>query len=246
MTMKAIILAAGYATRLYPLTKDRPKPLLTIRKKPIIEYIIDKLESIEQIEEIFIVTNQKFFKQFQDWLDDFPATKSIKLVNDDSVNGNERLGAIRDIDIVIKREQLAEDLLVVAGDNLFSFGLGNFIEFACKKKPQSSIGIYNLNGKFDPGKFGVVQLNGDEEIIDFQEKPTQSVSSLIATCLYFFPREKLHLISDYLSQNHQADATGHYISWLVKSDKVYGYAFNEGSWLDVGDIDAYTEAVFTF
>jgi len=244
--MKAIILAAGYTTRLYPLTKDRPKPLLTIRKKPVIEYIIAKLESLEQIDQIFIVTNQKFFGQFQDWLDDFPSLKPIKLINDDSLNGNDSPGAGRDIDIVIKREQLAEDLLVVAGDNLFSFGLRNFIEFAGKKKPQSSIGIYNLNGKFDSGKFGVVQLNGDEEIVDFQEKPSRSASSLVATCLYFFPGEKLRLISDYLSHNRQDDAAGDYISWLVKSDKVYGYAFNEGNWLDVGDADAYTEAVFTF
>ncbi len=244
--MKAIILAAGYATRLYPLIKDRPKPLLTIRKKPIIEYIIAKLESLEQVDQIYIVTNQKFFSQFQDWLDDFPSLKPIKLINDDSFNGSDSPGVIRDIDIVIKRENLADDLLVVAGDNLFSFGLRNFIEFAGRKKPQSSIGIYNLSGKFDSGKFGVVQINSEGEIVDFQEKPSRSDSSLIATCLYFFPGEKLHLISDYLSQGLQNDAAGDYISWLVKSDKVYGYAFNEGNWLDIGDTDAYTEAVFTF
>ena len=244
--MKAIILAAGYTNRLYPLTKDRPKPLLTIRKKPVIEYIIAKLESLEQIDQIFIVTNQKFFGQFQDWLDDFPSLKPIKLINDDSLNGNDSPGAIRGIDIVIKREQISEDLLVVAGDNLFSFGLRNFIEFAREKKPQSSIGIYNLSGKFDSGKFGVVQINSEGEIVDFQEKPSRSASSLVATCLYFFPGEKLHLITDYLGHNLQNDAAGDYISWLVKSDKVYGYAFNEGNWLDVGDTDAYTEAVFTF
>lgn len=244
--MKAIILAAGYANRLYPLIKDRPKPLLTIRKKPIIEYIIARLESLEQLDQIFIVTNRKFFNQFQDWLDDFPSLKPIKLISDDSLNGNDSPGAIRDIDIVIKREQISEDLLVVAGDNLFSFGLRDFIEFAGKKKPQSSIGIYNLNGKFDPGKFGVVRINSDGEIVDFQEKPSRCASSLVATCLYFFPWEKLHLISDYLSHDLPKDAAGNYISWLVKSDKVYGYAFNEGNWLDVGDADAYAEAVFTF
>lgn len=244
--MKAIILAAGYPSRCYPIVKDRPKPLLTIRKKPIIEYIIAKLESLEQIDQIFIVTNRRFLSQFQGWLDDFPSLKPIKLISDDSLNGNDSPGAIRDIDIVIKKEQLAEDVLVVAGDNLFSFSLRGFIEFARKKKPQSSIGIYNLNGKFDSGKFGVVKLNEDEEIIDFQEKPSRPASSLVATCLYFFPGEKLRLISDYLSHNPQDDAAGDYISWLVKSDKVYGYAFNEGNWLDVGDTDAYTEAVFTF
>lgn len=244
--MKAVILAAGYTNRLYPLIKDRPKPLLTIRKKPVIEYIIARLESLGQVDQVFIVTNQKFFGQFQDWLDDFPSMKPIKLISDDSFNGSNSPGAIRDIDIVIKKELISEDLLVVAGDNLFSFGLRNFIEFALERKPQSSIGIYNLNGKFDPGKFGVVQINSEEEIVDFKEKPSSSGSSLVATCLYFFPGEKLHLISDYLSQNPQDDSAGDYISWLIKSEKVYGYAFNEGSWLDVGDTDAYAEAVFTF
>lgn len=243
--MKALILAAGYATRLYPLTKDRPKPLLTIRSRPIIEYIISKLESLGQIDEILVVTNQKFFRQFQDWLGNFPATKPVKLINDGSVNEKNRLGAIRDIGLVIEKEQLSEDLLIVAGDNLFSFGLHNFIEFADKRRSYTCIGIYNLNGKLMPNKFGIVQLNGNEEIIDFQEKPETPRTSLIAMCVYFFPKEKLHLISDYLSQNNNNDAPGNYISWLLKSDKVYGYKF-EGNWLDIGDIDAYTEAVFTF
>ena len=243
--MKALILAAGYATRLYPLTKDRPKPLLTIRKKPIIEYIINKLESLEQIDQILIVTNQKFFEQFQGWLDSLPCAKPIKLINDGSINCKDRLGAIGDINLAIKEEKIEDDLLVIAGDNFFNFSLHGFIDFAQERRPRNSIGIYNLNGRTQLSKFGVVQLNGDEEIIDFQEKPSQPRASLIAMCVYFFPKEKLRLISDYLSQNNDNDAPGHYISWLVKSDKVYGYTF-EGNWCDIGDIDTYTEAVFTF
>jgi glucose-1-phosphate thymidylyltransferase len=243
--MKALILAAGYATRLYPFTKDKPKPLLTIRRKPIIEYIINKLESLNQIDQILIVTNQKFFKQFQSWRDNFPSIKPTKLINDGSTNEKDKRGAIGDIALAIKEANIEDDLLVVAGDNLFSFSLQPFIEFANKKRPQTSIGIYNLNGRSNPNKFGVVQLNGNEEITNFEEKPAQPKSSLIAMCIYFFPKENLHLIGHYLNQNGEYDAPGHYISWLTKSDKVYGYTF-EGNWCDIGDIDAYTEAVFTF
>lgn len=243
--MKALILAAGYATRLYPLTKDKPKPLLTIRKKPIIEYIINKIESLEQIDEILIVTNQKFIGQFQAWLNNSPSLKPIKLINDGSLNEKDRRGAIGDIALAIKEKNIEDDLLVVAGDNLFSSGLNNFIETAYSRYPHNFIGIYNLNGKLKPNKFGVVQINNEQEIIDFEEKPAYPKSSLIAMCIYFFPKENLHLIERYLSQNGHADAPGHYISWLTKSNKVYGHTFS-GNWHDIGDIDAYTEAVFTF
>lgn len=248
--MKALILAGGYATRLHPLTRDRPKSLLTIRSKPIIEHIINKLESLAQIDEILIITNQKFLKQFQDWIDGFPSIKPIKLINDDTTNEKDKLGAIGDIALAIGEEKIEEDLLVIAGDNLFNFSLQGFIDFAHKRRPQNSIGIYNLNGRprfsNGAGKFGVVQLNGDEEIIDFQEKPTNPINSfLVATCIYFLPEEKLRLISEYLSQNNNNDAPGHYISWLAKLDGVYGYTF-EGDWRDIGDIESYTEAVFTF
>lgn len=255
--MKALILTAGFATRLYPLTKNRPRSLLTIRNKPIIEHIINKLESLAQIDEILIITNQKFLRQFQDWVDEFPSIKPLKLIDNGITSEKDRLGAIGDIVLVIKEEKIDEDLLVIADDNLFSFNLRNFIEFALKLRPSSCIGIYDLNGTSNPNpfrnqrflseanKFRVVQLNGDKEIIDFQEKPTQPKSSLIAMGIYFFPKERLRLISEYLSQNNNHDAPGQYISWLAKLDKVYGYAF-EGDWRDISDKDAYTDAVFTF
>lgn len=246
--MKALILAAGYAARLYPITKDKPKPLLTIRKKPIIEYIIQKLEKLEQVDEIMIVTNQKFFSQFRSWLENFPSLKPISLLKDNSRSTLDRCGAIGDIAMAIQQENINDDLLVVAGDNLFSFSLRPFIEFALTRRPQASIGIYNPNGgagKMDLRRFGIVQLNGGGEIVDFQEKPAQPKSSLIAMCIYFFPKESLHLFERYLCQNGRPDEPGNYISWLAASDKVYGYAF-EGNWCDIGDIDAYSEAVFTF
>lgn len=249
--MKAIILAAGYATRLYPITKDKPKPLLTIRKKPIIEYIISKLESIEQIDQIFIVTNQKFFNQFQCWLDNFPCLKPIQLLNDGSTNEKDKLGAIRDLALVLAKENINDDILVIGGDNLFSSALNAFIDFADAIRPDNAVGVYNLNGKYESGKYGVVELGEDKKIIGFYEKPSNgnginhTGSTLISMCLYFFSKEKISLLQEYLKEGNDMDKAGSYIQWLSARDTVYGYTF-PGAWLDIGDIDSYTEAVFTF
>ena len=249
--MKALILAAGYATRLYPLTKDKPKPLLTIRRKPIIEYTINKLESLEQIDEILIVTNQRFFKQFQTWLDNFPSLKPIKLINDGSTNEKDKLGAIRDLAFVLVKENIDDDVLVIGGDNLFSAPLNEFIDFAKGICPNNAIGVYNLNGKYESNRYGVVKLDENKKIIGFCEKPSNgnginlNGSTLVSMCLYFFSKEKISLIQEYLKEGNDIDKAGTYIRWLSNRDGVYGYTF-QGTWLDIGDIDSYTEAVFTF
>lgn len=249
--MKALILAAGYATRLYPLTKGIPKPLLTIRRKPIIEYIISKLESLKQLDQIFIVTNQKFFKQFQSWLDNSPSIKPIKLLNDGSTNEKNRLGAMRDVALVLTQENINDDVLVIGGDNLFSATLNEFIDFAKDIRPNNAIGVYNLNGKYESNRYGIVKLDENKKIIEFCEKPsnaneaTLNSSTLVSMCLYFFSKEKISLIQEYLKEGNDIDKAGSYIQWLSTRDTVYGYMF-QGAWLDIGDIDSYTEAVFTF
>ena len=131
--MKALILAAGYATRLYPLTKDRPKPLLSIAGKPILEYIMEKLERAEEIDALYLVTNQKFILNFQNWLDNFETKKKIKILNDGSTCDDDRLGAIGDIRFFLEEEKIDDDLLIVAGDNLFQFDLSRFIKSFEKK-----------------------------------------------------------------------------------------------------------------
>ncbi len=233
--MKALILAAGYATRLYPLTKKYPKPLLEVGGRPIIDYIIDKLASTAVIDEIYVVSNSKFIAEFRKWRKRTKSPKKITLVDDLTKDNRDRLGAIGDISFVIKQKQVQDDLLVVGGDNLFSGKLKDFLKFAQKNTPNASIGLYRLKRKQDASRYGVVKLDRSKKIISFQEKPKHPRSDLVAMCLYYIPRESLPLIDSYLrSKTRRADATGSYMVWLNQRADVYGFIFG-GSWFDIGD-----------
>ncbi|MGE5197184.1 MAG: nucleotidyltransferase family protein [Deltaproteobacteria bacterium] len=240
--MKALILAAGYATRLYPLTKEYPKPLLVVGNRPIIDYITDKLSGLEQIDEIIVVTNAKFISLFEDWAKGVKNGKKITLVNDLSCDLTDRLGAIGDINFVIKKKNLKDDLLVIGGDNLFDGRLNDFLAFAFSHKPSPVIGAYDIEDKKQACKYGVIKINPEKRIIDFQEKPKVPKSTLIAMCLYYFPGEKLGLIEKYMDiKTGKHDATGFYIEWLRKEEDVYAFIFR-GRWYDIGHREIYNEA----
>jgi len=239
--MKALILAAGYATRLYPLTLDRAKPLLPVAGKPTIEHIIERICQIKEIDRIFVVTNQKFFKQFQDWQEKFSSAKPIRIINDNTACEEDRLGAIGDIEFVLNKENISDDLLVVAGDNLFESGLPEFIDFARGKAPASSIGLYKLKDQQAVKKYSQVELDQHGQVVDFIEKPKQPTSTLVAKCIYFFPQTKLRRFSEYIALGASTDQPGNYISWLAKNDLVFGFVFR-GKWYDIGCHDVYTKA----
>jgi len=241
--MKALILAAGYATRLYPLTKDMPKPLLDVAGKPIIDYIIDKIKAVKAIDEVVIVSNNKFSAQFKAWLDNKPKeTLKYKLVNDGSNTVEDRLGAVGDIDLSIKECAVKDDLLIVAGDNLFDFNLNDFIAFSRKNSPYHAICLYHDENQLtDLSRFGIVQVDSNSMVTDFEEKPKAPKSRFIATCVYFIPKQKVHLIDAYMKQGNHRDTPGSYIKWLTKQDRVYGNVCN-GTWFDLGDVDALKEA----
>ena len=244
--MKAVILCAGYGTRCYPLTKNRAKSLLPIRGRPIVEFIVRKIQLVSEVNEIYIVTNHRFYNDFKEWWESFPATTPIKIIDDGSTNLKDKLGAIKDLIYVIEKESIQEDLLVVGGDNLFSFTINGFISFANSLRPKSLIGVYNLNGKTKANKFGVVKLDERKRVVEFHEKPAKlNGPSLVSICLYFFPKEKLHLIGEYIQEGNDTDKIGSYLEWLTKRDEVYAYDF-KGDWIDVGDIDSYTEAICSF
>ena len=240
--MKALILAAGYAVRLYPLTKQYPKPLLKVGKKPIINYIIDKLELIDEINEIIIVTNSKFIPVFEKWASKINCRKRISLVDDLTSSPLDRRGAIGDMDFTINKKNINDDLLVVGGDNLFDGTLKEFLSFAKLVKGHPVIGAYDIKNLAQANKYGVIELDKKNKIIDFKEKPQKPKSTLVAMCLYYFPKTKLKLIKEYLKdKKHKSDATGFYIDWLRKKDQVYGFVYN-GQWYDIGDKKFYSRA----
>lgn len=234
--MKALILAAGYATRLYPLTKDRPKPLLSIAGKPILEYIMEKLEKTEGIDTIYLVTNQKFVLDFKDWLTDFKIEKRVKTLNDGSTCDDDKLGAIGDIGFVLEKERIDDDLLIIAGDNLFEFDLSRFIRFFQEKKAPC-IALYDIGDKERAKKYGVAAIDANQRIVKFEEKPPYPSSTLIATCLYLFSMKDLSLISTYLKEKRSSDAPGFYIQWLAEKEEVYGFVFKE-KWYDIGSLES--------
>ncbi|MBI4834595.1 MAG: nucleotidyltransferase family protein [Planctomycetes bacterium] len=239
--MKALILGAGYGVRLYPLTQNMPKPLLAIAGKPVINWTIERLNKIKEIKELFIVVNQRFYPNYERWVKEFKGPKKITVVNDGTTSPDDRLGAIKDIRFVIEQEKINDDLLIVAGDNLFDFALKPLVDFYKKKGP--CIALINLK-KLDEkllSQYGIATLNKAKQIVEFEEKPPVPKSTLAAVCLYIFSRDRLGLINDYLDCCYNPDAPGYYIQWLYKQTALFGCEM-KGKWFDIGDIDSYNKA----
>jgi glucose-1-phosphate thymidylyltransferase len=247
--MKGLILGAGYGVRLYPLTKNTPKPLLPIAGRPVIEWTLERILRLKDIDEIYIVVNQCFYENYQRWLSGYQSalrhTKTklpITLCNDGTISNNDRLGAIGDIQLVVKQNRIKDDLLIIAGDNLFEFNLNDFIKFY--KTHGASVALKNMIGldKNLISQYSVVTLDkANDLIINFEEKPPLPQSDLIAICLYLFSSKEVGLIKEYLSQGLNPDAPGYYIQWLYKRSPLYGCVL-KGTWFDIGDIDSYNKA----
>lgn len=236
--MKALILAAGYATRLYPLTISKPKPLLPVKGKPIIDYTMGHLSDIPEVDEIYVVTNHRFYKNFKIWAADYKGRKKITVINDKTLVNEERLGAIGDIQLVIKEADISDDLIIVAGDNLFAFDMKKFIGFSRSHAPNCSVALHDINSFEEARKFGIVTVDKNDRILHFTEKPSKPESTLVAICLYYFPKEKLSMVAKYLKESSYNDAPGNYISWLAKNEGVFGFTFSE-EWYDIGDKHTY-------
>jgi len=165
----------------------------------------------------------------------FKGRKKITLVDDRTKSNEDRLGAIGDINFVLRNRRIKDDLLVIGGDNLFSGNLNEFINFALKNKPNTTIGAYRLKNKNDASKYGVLKVGRDHRVVEFKEKPKRPNSSLVAMCLYYIPVEQLSLIGNYMKLNkNKVDATGKYVDWLKKKADIFCFVF-KGSWFDIGD-----------
>lgn len=235
--MKAIILAAGYATRLYPLTKNRPKPLLEIGGKPILQYLLEKIEPLELVDEVIIVTNDRFYHQFADWVAGFVYSKKIIVLNDGTTANENRLGAIADLCFALEERQLDEDLLVLAGDNLFDFALTDFVAYYQKVRADC-ITAHQLDDLEELRKTGVIETNGEGRVLSFAEKPMDPRSNLAVPPFYIYRRDTIPLLKEYLQAGENPDAPGNFIPWLLKRKKVYAFRF-EGARYDIGTLESY-------
>ncbi len=237
--MKAILLGAGFATRLYPLTKDRPKPLLPMAGKPLIEHTMARLAGIKELDHIYVVSNHRFAGRYRNWLDTYRGPKKIELLDDGTMSPEDRLGAVGDLQFAIERARIADDLMVVAGDNLLQFDIRDLVTFF--KNKGATIGLKEMGSPEEVRRFSVVQLDADGKIIEFEEKPTNPKGTLISIGVYLFPRALLGRVKEYLDAGHNPDAPGYYVEWLCRRENLYGYVM-QGPWFDIADIDSYEQA----
>lgn len=238
--MKVIIPAAGYATRLYPLTKNMPKHLLEVRGKPIIEHVINKTLELEEVDEIIIITNDKYFLNFQQWVKDYSGKVPVKIVNDGTISNDDRLGQIGDIQFAIDEAKIDDDLLIIAGDNLFNFSLRPLHKYF--KTNQTNINaLYDVKSKEDASQLGVATIDHNNKVIKFQEKPKEPETTLISMGIYLFPKQNVSMISKYLDEGNKPDKMGYFMEWLLANNEIYSHVYEE-KWFDIGWLESLEQA----
>jgi glucose-1-phosphate thymidylyltransferase len=241
--MNVLILAAGYATRLYPLTLTKAKPLLEVAGKPMIEWVLDNLAHVPDIDTVYVVTNNKFAADFQEWAGGYEKrqpNRKLKIINDGSTDDSDKLGAIGDISLVLMRENLvSDDLIIVAGDNLFSEPLTDFAAHA--RGSDATLATYDVGDLEAIKKYSAITLDADGVITSFEEKPTDPKSTLTGIALYYFSRETLPLFTTYIAAGNNPDQPGRFIQWLYTRKPVKTHQIR-GTWFDIGSKETLAEA----
>lgn len=233
--MKCILLCAGYATRLFPLTENFPKALLKVGGRALLDYILDEVNSLDEVDQVYLVTNAKYTPHFEDWANEKNNIKPITVVNDGTTTNDNRLGAIGDIIYTIQDRKIDDDILIIAGDNLFTFKLRDLVDFyKSKKAPTVTV---RKEDRESLKRLGVPELDADMRIIGFEEKPAEPKSEYAAYAEYIYPREVLSAFDDYIKEGNSNDAPGNMIAYIHKKMPTYAYAF-EGECYDVGTHDA--------
>jgi glucose-1-phosphate thymidylyltransferase len=229
--MRALLLAAGYATRLRPLTDAVAKPLLPIGGRPMIDWIVDRLAELDGLERIDVVTNARYAPEFERWA----VGRNVVVHDDRTMSNDDRLGALGDMAFAVEQGGLADDdLLVIAADNLFEFSLAEYVDFWRSKGRGSAIAVHRLADPSLASLYGVVELDDDDRLVSIEEKPAEPRSDLVSTATYLFSREHVALLEQYLRERHPPDPPGRFVVWLHEREPVYGYRFSE-EWLDIGD-----------
>ncbi|SFS03374.1 glucose-1-phosphate thymidylyltransferase [Halomicrobium zhouii] len=237
--MEAVVLAGGYATRLWPVTKNRPKMLLPVGESTVIDRILGELEADERIDEVYLSTNERFAEDFETHLAESAFEKPTISV-EDTTEEDEKFGVVGALAQLVEREGIEdEDLLVIAGDNLISFDVTDFLDFF-EEKGATTLAAYDVGSREKAKSYGLVELDGDE-VVDFQEKPDEPNSTLVSIACYAFPAEEVRF-DEYLQGGNNPDEPGWFIQWLVDDGEVDAFTFDE-AWFDIGTPDSYLEAV---
>ncbi|MFP4232755.1 MAG: sugar phosphate nucleotidyltransferase [Candidatus Aenigmatarchaeota archaeon] len=243
--MKALILAGGHATRLWPVTKNRAKPLLPLAGKPILSHILDELEGMDEVEKIYVTTNEKFEDEFRDFL----KGKSDKneLIVEKQEKEEEKYGALGGILNVIKKEG-EDDYLVIGGDNYYSFDIKDYVDFS-KNKDSITNACYEIDDLEEAKNYGIVDFDEEKKIVDFEEKPENPKTTVASTACFFFPESKMNVFDEYieywdgrLPKSKYLDSPGRLLEWLVGRYDFYAYPFT-GRWMDIGTRKGYLRAM---
>ena len=238
--MQLIVLAAGYATRLFPLTRDTPKPLLPVANRPMIEHVLEAAAPITNIDHTIVVTNDRFASQFENWATNAQTPFPVSVLNDGTSSNDDRLGAIGDLHKALKDNRINEDIIVIDGDNLFTKSLDEFGKF-CRDQTAPCLGVYDVGTPEKATKYGVVDIDENWCITSFNEKPSKPKSTLIGIALYYYPRAVLPEIDRYLAEGNNPDQPGRLIQWLYPQQTVHAWPV-PGQWLDIGSHETLSEA----
>ena len=237
--MQAVVLAGGYATRLWPITRHRPKMMLPIGERTVIDGIFADLERDDRVDEVYVSTNERFAERFREYLAD-SAFEKPRVSVEETTAEDEKFGVVGALAQLIDREGIDDDLVVVAGDNLLSFDVAEFVDFF-GEQGAVSLAAYDVGSTERAKSYGLVDLEGTR-VVDFQEKPDDPKSTLVSIACYAFPRDTLPAFEEYLAGDNNPDEPGWLIQWLQQRQPVHAFTF-DGAWFDIGTPESYLDAV---
>ena len=238
--MKNIVIAAGYATRLYPLTENFPKPLLKVGNRSILGRMLDDIDPLPEIDEHIIVSNHKFAPIFEEWLGTVSYTKPVTIIDDGTDTNETRLGAVRDLLLALERCRVDDDIMVLAADNILEFSLRGFIDYF-KEKGTSVIMCHHEPQLHRLQRTGVIAVDDDMKVLEMQEKPACPVSNWAVPPFYIYSRQDLPLIRECLSHGCGHDAPGNLAHYLADVSVLHAWPMPAGRF-DIGSLDSYKEA----
>jgi len=238
-SVNVVLMAGGYGTRLYPLTKDRPKALLPLGQGVILDRILGSVKQVPNLSKTVLVSNHRFFAQFQAWQQ--AGKHPVEVIDDGTSTPETRLGAIRDLHMAMERLAPAEDVLVLGTDNLFTWSLAEFVQFGKMKRPACAIAIREAPSAQEASRCLVVEVGEQDRLLRCVEKPSHPASKMVGLCIYYFPPAGRRRIEQFIRDGGSVDAPGFFIERLATQEPVYGFPTG-GEWFDIGSPESYQEA----